>query len=128
MLRQALQHHPTITMTQCCAWMAAAAADGAHSHSHSSNTDYDQQLLQGVRLWVKDCLLNEATPSPEGTPTADTPAGAAGTRTGARKPLGKRHHSILQAALDASDELQLWVMKQARGRAAGETKWAAAWA
>jgi hypothetical protein len=130
-LRQALQRHPATTLSFCFSCLGAATSKGGGGGS----SGVDIGVLQGVRLWLKDHLLREVSPSREGTPllggegsaAAAAAAAAAGGATNGRA-AGTGRSCVLQAVLASSQELQLWVMQQARGRAsgAGHTRGAAA--
>ncbi|KAF8056742.1 hypothetical protein HT031_006240 [Scenedesmus sp. PABB004] len=80
LLLEALRRHPAATMGHCLARLRA----------------HDQQLLAGVRAWLRGHLLaaDEAAPATQ--------------RRGRRCPLARE--------LEASSELQAWLVQQARGR------------
>lgn len=116
LLRQALRQHPTFTLSYCFGCLAAANS----SHSSSGTVHPNPQVLQGVRLWLKEHLLRESTPSRESTPLGDGLAGpgaAAEGSNGNSKAAGKV--SCLKHVLETSQELQAWIMQQARARATG---------
>lgn len=116
LLRQALQLHPTVTLGYCFSCLA-----GMNSSHSSNSTSADPKIQQGVRLWLKEHLLRESTPSRETTPLGDGFPGAAaadGSNGMSAKSAGKG--CCLKNVLDRSQELQAWIMQQARGRAAGE--------
>jgi hypothetical protein len=147
-LRQALQHHPTTTLTFC---FGCLGTSGRNSSS-SAGSGVGAAVVQGVRLWLGEhILVGEASPSREGTPmdcdgnsgggassaaatlAAASAAGAAGVVNG-----GKAHKSagaaapvaaaggshmrscVLQSVLESSAELRAWVRKEAKGMSRGE--------
>jgi hypothetical protein len=77
-----------------------------------------------VQLWLRDHMLKERSPSRECTPTAAA-AAAAAVKAGdalaaGSTAAGARNGCLLQNVLLGSEELQGWVMRQARSRATGE--------
>uniref|UniRef100_A0A383WCK3 Uncharacterized protein n=1 Tax=Tetradesmus obliquus TaxID=3088 RepID=A0A383WCK3_TETOB len=124
-LGEALSLHPAATMAYCSACLAAAAACRGNSSSSSRDCP-DPQVTNGVQLWLRDHLLKERSPSRECTPTAAAAAAAAakagdalaaGTAAAAAAAAAARNGCLLQAVLLGSEELQGWVMRQARSRA-----------
>jgi hypothetical protein len=125
-LGEALSLHAAATMAYCSACLAAAAAC---RNSNSSSRDCpDPQVTTGVQLWLRDHLLKERSPSRECTPTAAAAAAAAAKAgdvlaAGSAAAAGAgavRNGCLLQTVLLGSEELQGWVMRQARSRATGE--------
>jgi hypothetical protein len=127
-LGEALTQHPAATMAYCSACLAAAAACRGNNSSSSSSRDCpDPQVTNGVQIWLRDHLLKERSPSRECTPTAAAAAAAAAKAgdvlaggSGGGAAGGGRNGCLLQSVLLGSEELQGWVMRQARGRATGE--------
>jgi hypothetical protein len=80
-LRQSLQHHPIATLTFCFGCI------GASTRNSSSSSAVNLGVVQGVRLWLREHILREATPSREGTPIdcdAATPRAAGAAAAAAR--------------------------------------------
>jgi hypothetical protein len=145
MLRTALRRHPATTLGFCFSCLGAAAAASAkgskggsgssrgssRGSSSAGSRDVDVAVLQGVRMWLKDHLLREASPSREGTPlVADGAAAAAAAAAGGggggghsnaltHGKAGSGRGCLLQTVLASSQQLQMWIMQQARGRATG---------
>eukprot|EP00879_Flechtneria_rotunda_P012773 GHRR01013337.1.p1 GENE.GHRR01013337.1~~GHRR01013337.1.p1 ORF type:complete len:572 (+),score=190.44 GHRR01013337.1:396-2111(+) len=133
LLHKALQLHPSTTLAYCCSWLGPEPPSVNNGSSNSSSIKQaDQQLKASVRLFVKDYLLKERTPSRASTPPGgDMAVHSAAADNGADELAalareaeecnggGNRGHSCrLQDVLNASEELQAWVMQQAKGRAA----------
>jgi hypothetical protein len=125
-LGEALTLHPAATMAYCSACLAAAAACRGNNSSSSRDCP-DPQVTSGVQIWLRDHLLKERSPSRECTPTAAA-AAAAAAKAGDALAAGSgaagvgRNGCLLQNVLLGSEELQGWVMRQARGRATGEAQ------
>jgi hypothetical protein len=124
-LGEALTLHPAATMAYCSACLAAAAA--CRGNNNSSRDCPDPQVTSGVQIWLRDHLLKERSPSRECTPTAAAAAAAAAKAgdalaAGGGAAGGGRNGCLLQNVLLGSEELQGWVMWQARGRATGEVQ------
>lgn len=92
-LRLALQHHPVTTLTFCFGCLGTTASTSgrnANASSSSSNSGVPSvglAVVQGVKLWLKEHILREATPSREGTPllmdcSSDASAAAAAVNGG----------------------------------------------
>lgn len=141
-LRQALQHHPTITLTFCFGCLGTSGRN-----SSSAGGGVGAAVVQGVRLWLREHILREASPSREGTPmdcdgnsgggassaaatlAAAAAAGAAGVVNGGQAHkagaagLGGGSHvrsCVLQSVLESSAQLRAWVRKEAKGMSRGE--------
>lgn len=79
-LRQALQHHPVTTLTFCFGCLGSSARN-----SSSGGSGVSPSVVQGVRLWLREHILREPTPSREGTPIdcdGNTSAAAAAAAAG----------------------------------------------
>lgn len=143
-LRQALQQHPVTTLTFCFGCL------GTSGRNSSSSSAVVPALVQGVRLWLRDHILREASPSREGTPmdcdgAAAAAAGCASAAAAAGGGVGNGmqapkaaavvaaaaaagggaagvHHRgcALQAVLESSAELRAWVRKESKGISRGE--------
>jgi hypothetical protein len=70
-LRLALLHHPIPTLTFCFGCLGT-------SGRNSSSSTVGPAVLQGVRLWLREHILREASPSREGTPMDCDGSGSGG--------------------------------------------------
>lgn len=111
LLRKALQLHPVATLGFCCSQLAAA--------NKSSGRASSEQLQRGIRLWLKEYVLKPHSPSRETTPLTDVFSKTDAADDSNGNSYASLRCCCLKVVLDDSQELQAWVMQQAKGRATG---------
>lgn len=145
-LRQALQHHPITTLTFCFGCLGTSSRNS----SSNSSSGVGPAVVAGVKLWLREHILREASPSRESTPVdcdgssgggaascllatlaAAAAAGAAAVVNGSQAPkaaaatagaggAAQQRSSVLQSVLESSSELRAWVRKEAKGMSRGK--------